>query len=122
MTDPKQMGPLGSDVTASDHYFQSGGLFGAPGTAPPFESNVAEVTLPGSTCPGERTLFAAHPDSTPGLNTHNGSAGCPHLKKSSKRWEHPVSAPRTYAVGCMSLGREQTTSLKAHSTRSVYTA
>src|SRR5213078_3088083 len=74
MTDPKQMGPLGSDVTASDHYFQSGDLFGAPGTAPPFESNVAEVTLPGSTCPGERTLFAAHPDSTPGLNTHNGSA------------------------------------------------
>jgi Peptidase family M28/PKD domain len=74
MTDPKQMGPLGSDVTASDHYFQSGDLFGAPGTAPPFQSDVAEVTLPGSTCPGERTLFAAHPDSTPGLNQHNGSA------------------------------------------------
>jgi hypothetical protein len=74
MTDPKQMGPLGSAVTASDHYFQSGDLFGAPGTAPPFQSDVAEVTLPGSTCPGERTLFAAHPDSTPGLNQHNGSA------------------------------------------------
>ncbi|MEA2423571.1 MAG: hypothetical protein QOF55_2670 [Thermoleophilaceae bacterium] len=74
MTDPAQMGPLGADVTATDHYFQSGDLFGAPGTAPPFESDVAEVTLPGSTCPGERTLFAAHPDSTPGLNQHNGSA------------------------------------------------
>jgi hypothetical protein len=74
MTDPKQMGPLGADVTPADHYFQSGDLFGAPGTAPPFQSDVAEVTLPGSTCPGERTLFAAHPDSTPGLNQHNGSA------------------------------------------------
>jgi hypothetical protein len=74
MTDPKQMGPLGPDVTVADHYFQSGGLFGAPGTAPPFLSDVAEVTLPGSTCPGERTLFAAHPDSTPALNEHNGSA------------------------------------------------
>jgi hypothetical protein len=74
MTDPKQLGPLGSDVTAADHYFQSGDLFGAPGTAPPFQSDVAEVTLPGSTCPGERTLFAGHPDSTPGLNQHNGSA------------------------------------------------
>ncbi|MEA2472032.1 MAG: bacterial leucyl aminopeptidase [Thermoleophilaceae bacterium] len=74
MTDPKQMGPLGGAVTPADHYFQSGDLFGAPGTAPPFESDVAEVTLPGSTCPGERTLFAAHPDSTPGLNQHNGSA------------------------------------------------
>jgi hypothetical protein len=74
MTDPKQMGPLGTAVTTSDHYFQSGDLFGAPGTAPPFKSDVAEVTLPGATCPGERTLFAAHPDSTPGLNQHNGSA------------------------------------------------
>jgi hypothetical protein len=74
MTDPKQMGPLGADVTPADHYFQSGGIFGAPGTEPPFESDVADVTLPGSTCPGERSLFAAHPDSTPGLNEHNGSA------------------------------------------------
>ncbi|MEA2374455.1 MAG: hypothetical protein QOD53_918, partial [Thermoleophilaceae bacterium] len=74
MTDTKALGPLGADTTVSDHYFQSGGLFGAPGTAPPFESDVAEVTIPGSTCPGQRVLFAAHPDSTPALNEHNGSA------------------------------------------------
>jgi hypothetical protein len=74
MTDPKALGPLGADTTTADHYFQSGDLFGAPGTAPPFKSDVAEVTLPGSACPGERVLLASHPDSTPVLNEHNGSA------------------------------------------------
>jgi len=74
MTSPDALGPLGADTTIADHYFQSGGIFGAPGTAPPFLSDVAEVTIPGATCPGQRVLLAAHPDSTPGLNQHNGSA------------------------------------------------
>jgi PKD domain-containing protein/peptidase M28-like protein len=74
MTSTDAMGPLGADTTIADHYFQSGTLFGVPGTAPPFDSDVAEVTIPGATCPGQRVLLAAHPDSTPGLNQHNGSA------------------------------------------------
>jgi hypothetical protein len=74
LTSPAVLGPLGADTTVVDHYFQSGGLFGVPGTEPPFQSDVAEVTIPGSVCPGQRVLLAAHPDSTPVLNEHNGSA------------------------------------------------
>jgi hypothetical protein len=74
LTSTRALGPLGADTTVTDHYFQSGGIFGAPGTQPPFLSDVAEVTIPGATCPGQRVLLAAHPDGTPGLNTHNGSA------------------------------------------------
>ncbi len=74
LTSTQALGPLGADTTVADHYFRAGGIFGLPGTEPPFDSDVAEITIPGASCPGQRVLLAAHPDSTPGLNQHNGSA------------------------------------------------
>ena len=110
MTDPKAMGSqMASAVTPSDHYFRAGGAFGAPGTEPPFDSDVTEVTIPGASCPGERMLFAAHPDSTPGLNTHNGSAyddtsgvtmGMAELRALMQWWDANGTWPaRTIKVG-----------------------
>ncbi len=74
MTDPKQMGPLGEDMTPHDHDFQSGDLFVGPGTPRRTSRTWPRSRSPARRVPGERTLFAAHPDSTPGLNQHNGSA------------------------------------------------
>ncbi|HJP66859.1 MAG TPA: M28 family peptidase [Actinomycetota bacterium] len=67
MQSERSMGPMARYVTVADHYFHT--LVFAP-----YDSDVAEVTLPGATCPGRRVLLAAHPDGTPGLNTQNGSA------------------------------------------------
>jgi hypothetical protein len=44
-------------VKVSDHYFRVQGM--------PYDSDVAEVTIPGASCPGQRVLIAGHPDSTP---------------------------------------------------------
>jgi hypothetical protein len=64
MTDPSDMGPLGNWVTAKDHFFNpSGGML--------FQGNDAEVTIPGSTCPGQRVLIAGHNDGTPTSTTMN---------------------------------------------------
>ncbi|HEX9236382.1 MAG TPA: M28 family peptidase [Actinomycetota bacterium] len=60
------MGPMAPYVTIADHYFRVLSF--------PFDSDVAEATIPGAGCPGQRVLLAGHPDSTPGLNTQNGSA------------------------------------------------
>jgi hypothetical protein len=57
MTSRDAMGPLARYVTVADHYFRVQGF--------PYDSNVAEVTIPGATCPGQRVLLAGHPDSTP---------------------------------------------------------
>ena len=57
MTSPSAMGPMARYVRVSDHYFRVQGM--------PYDSDVAEVTIPGSTCPGQRILIAGHPDSTP---------------------------------------------------------
>jgi PKD domain/Peptidase family M28 len=61
MTDPAPgaMGPMGRFVTATDNFFAlpRGGL--------PFDGDVAEVTIPGASCPGERALISGHNDSTP---------------------------------------------------------
>jgi hypothetical protein len=51
-------GPLASFATASDHYFRRTGGYR-------FDSDDAEVTVPGATCPGQRVLLAAHPDEAP---------------------------------------------------------
>lgn len=57
MTSPQAMGPMAAFLKVSDHYFRVTGF--------PFDSDVAEVTIPGAACPGQRVLLAGHPDSTP---------------------------------------------------------
>ncbi len=56
--DKKNPTPLADFATARDHYFRRTGGY-------QFDSDDAEVTLPGATCAGERVLLAAHPDETP---------------------------------------------------------
>lgn len=68
MTSPTVMGNFARFVHYDDHLFWSLGQ-----GATPYQSNVAIVTIPGTACPGQVALVAAHPDSTPGLNTGNGS-------------------------------------------------
>jgi hypothetical protein len=58
LTSTATNGPLASYATASDHYFRRTGGYR-------FDSNDAEVTLPGASCPGQRVLLAAHPDEAP---------------------------------------------------------
>lgn len=58
LTDPATNGPLARFATVSDHYFQRSGGYR-------FNSDDAEVTVPGASCPGQRVLLAAHPDETP---------------------------------------------------------
>ncbi len=55
--DKKNPTPLADFATARDHYFRRTGGY-------QFDSNDAEVTLPGAVCPGQRVLLAAHPDET----------------------------------------------------------
>ena len=43
----------------------------------PWDSNDAEVTLPGAACPGQRVLLAAHPDGTPVSPTIVGEVNNP---------------------------------------------
>jgi len=57
MTSQRAMGDLARFVTVRDHYFQLSFM--------PFQSDVAEVTLPGAVCAGQRVLVGSHPDSTP---------------------------------------------------------
>lgn len=58
LTSQQANGPLAAFATVSDHYFRRPGGY-------PFDSDDAEVTIPGASCPGERVLLAAHPDETP---------------------------------------------------------
>jgi PKD domain/Peptidase family M28 len=58
LTDTQTNGALAAFATASDHYFQRSGGYR-------FQSDDAEVTIPGATCPGQRVLLASHPDETP---------------------------------------------------------
>jgi hypothetical protein len=58
LTDRRANRPLSSFATATDHYFRRGGGYH-------FDSDDAEVTIPGATCAGQRVLLAAHPDETP---------------------------------------------------------
>jgi hypothetical protein len=50
--------PLASFATVVDHYFRRAGGYR-------FDSDDAEVTIPGASCAGQRVLLAAHPDETP---------------------------------------------------------
>jgi hypothetical protein len=60
MTNPpeRKPGSLAGFATATDHYFRRVGGYR-------FDSDDAEVTIPGAACPGQRVLVAAHPDETP---------------------------------------------------------
>jgi hypothetical protein len=58
LTSDKVNGALASFATVSDHYFRRSGGYR-------FDSDDAEVTIPGATCPGQRVLVGAHPDETP---------------------------------------------------------
>jgi PKD domain len=58
VTSEKVNGPVASFATISDHYFRRSGGYR-------FDSDDAEVTVPGAICPGQRVLIGAHPDETP---------------------------------------------------------
>ncbi|GIH17162.1 PKD domain-containing protein [Rugosimonospora africana] len=58
LTDKRVNTSLASFATVTDHYFRR-----ADGYR--FDSDDAEVTIPGATCAGQRVLLAAHPDETP---------------------------------------------------------
>jgi hypothetical protein len=70
LTDKSVMSPLAKFATVSDHYFRR---LPEQRTNPNYQfdpnyrwdSDDAEVTVPGAVCPGKRVLLAAHPDGTP---------------------------------------------------------
>jgi hypothetical protein len=58
LTDRHMNTRLASFATVTDHYFRRSGGYR-------FDSDDAEVTIPGASCAGQRVLLAAHPDETP---------------------------------------------------------
>jgi hypothetical protein len=58
LTDQKVNTALAGFATATDNYFRRTGGYR-------FDSDDAEVTIPGASCAGQRVLLAAHPDETP---------------------------------------------------------
>jgi hypothetical protein len=82
LTDKTVMTPMAKYATVQDHYFQR---LPEQRTNPnysfnpnyPWESDDAEVTVPGATCPGQRVLLAAHPDGTPVSPTIVGEVNNP---------------------------------------------
>jgi hypothetical protein len=58
LTSEAANGTLASFATVTDHYFRRPGGYR-------FDSDDAEVTLPGASCPAERVLVAGHPDEMP---------------------------------------------------------
>jgi hypothetical protein len=58
LTDQSVNGELAAFATVTDHYFRRSGGYR-------FDSDDAEVTIPGATCPGQRVMLASHPDETP---------------------------------------------------------
>src|SRR4051812_28953000 len=69
LTDKTVMTPMAKYATLQDHYFHR---LPEQRTNPNYsfdpnyrwDSDDAELTLPGATCPGQRVLLAAHPDGT----------------------------------------------------------
>ncbi|TMC49630.1 MAG: M28 family peptidase, partial [Chloroflexi bacterium] len=104
MVSPSVTGAFAPFVREDHHLFWSLGQ-----GATPYQSDAATVTIPGSTCPGQVALVAGHPDSTPGLNTGNGSTyddtsgvvmGIGELSALTKWWTLTNSWPtRTIKVG-----------------------
>jgi hypothetical protein len=106
VTSPRVMGSFARDLHVDDHDFQASAFFVGPPT--PYKSDVRTVTIPGATCPGQTVLVAGHPDSTPFLNTGNGSSyddtsgitmGMAELKSLSAWWsKHHTWPARTFRV------------------------
>jgi hypothetical protein len=88
LTDQTAMGPLAKFATVSDHYFHR---LPEQRTNPNYsfdpnyrwDSDDAEVTIPGATCPGVRVLLAAHPDGTPVSPTIVGEVNNPQNSTSA---------------------------------------
>jgi hypothetical protein len=88
LTDDKTMTKLAKYATVSDHYFQR---LPEQRTNPNYQfdpnyrwqSDDAEVTIPGGVCPGMRVLFSAHPDGTPVSPTIVGEVNNPQNSTSS---------------------------------------
>jgi hypothetical protein len=82
LTDKTVMTPMAKYATIQDHYFHR---LPEQRTNPnysfnpnyPWDSDDAELTLPGATCPGQRVLLAAHPDGTPVSPTIVGEVNNP---------------------------------------------
>src|SRR5437899_11495695 len=99
-------------ISIADHLFKPAVFIN--GITTPYDGDVAIATLPGQSCPGETTLVAAHPDSTPGLNTGNGSTyddtsgvtmGMAELSGLTKRWDANGTWPaRTIKVALFDAG------------------
>jgi PKD domain len=88
LTDDKVMGPLAKFATVTDHYFRRmpEQRTNANYTFDPnyrWDSDDAEVTIPGATCAGQRVLIAAHPDGTPVSPTIVGEVNNPQNSTSS---------------------------------------
>ncbi|MEN3356097.1 MAG: hypothetical protein V7637_79, partial [Mycobacteriales bacterium] len=58
LTDSRANTDVARYASAVDHYFRRTGGYR-------FDSDDAEVTIPGASCAGQRVLLAAHPDETP---------------------------------------------------------
>jgi len=88
LTDKTVMTNMAKYATVSDHYFHR---LPEQRTSPnysfdrnyPWDSDDAEVTVPGATCPGKRVLLAAHPDGTPVSPTIVGEVNNPTGSTSS---------------------------------------
>jgi len=87
LTDKNTMGNLAKYSTISDHYFRR---MDEQRTNPNYsfdpayrwDSDDAEVTLPGYACAGQRVLLAAHPDGTPISPAIVGEINNPQLSTS----------------------------------------
>jgi hypothetical protein len=87
LTDTKAMTNLAKFATVSDHYFhrmpeQRTNPNYQFNTSYPWDSDDAEVTIPGATCAGRRVLLAAHPDGTPVTPAIVGEVNNPQLSTS----------------------------------------
>ena len=82
LADKTVMTSMAKYATVKDHYFHR---LPEQRTNPnysfdpsyPWDSDDAELTLPGATCPGQRVLLAAHPDGTPVSPTIVGEVNNP---------------------------------------------
>ncbi|MGI8609249.1 MAG: M28 family peptidase [Candidatus Dormibacteria bacterium] len=112
---PAVMGGFAQNLHVDDHLFRapSASFFGPP---PPYDSNVASVTIPGAQCPGQTVLVASHPDSTPALNIANGSSyddtsgvtmGMAELQALTRWWTaHHTWPARTFRVALFDAEEE----------------
>ncbi len=82
LTDKTVMSNVSKFATVSDHYFhrlpvQQTNTNYSFDPNYPWDSDDAEVTVPGATCAGKRVLIAAHPDGTPVSPTIVGEVNNP---------------------------------------------